>query len=272
MIIPNIITSIIPIMNCSLDNDIFLYYLDYKKNKMANNITSIQELENQATVILRETVDEDDDIDFEEEDDDIEFEEEDDGIEFEEEDDQQNPAIEIFGNKYDRDTAIVVFIILFIWCVIWGVTGLWRTLIRRDFTFIFIFVIFCVYMLAMIASSGRTSGGVVYELNILLTVEQMISILFGTIVLFTLFGHNLPIHTNCKTVIFRLSLSIVIILTTASLWVNVWTSGRSFRALRKFKQGIYNVSLTLFILIGLIYLKAGNSTDSKQGCYTMRPI
>lgn len=122
--------------------------------------------------------------------------------------------------------------------------------------FSIIFWLYILYTLANIQSSDHTSGGVVYELNILLTVEQMISILFGTLVLFMLFHHNVKIHDNCKPVVFKLAVSIVIILTSASLWVNVWTTGRAFRAVRKFKQGIYNIALALFMITGIIFIRS----------------
>lgn len=176
---------------------------------------------------------------------------------------KQNPIIAFAGQEYDRDSTIVGLLILFMWSLIWRSSGLSKAL-EHDTSFKFIYFIFAIYVLLNISTSGKTSGGVVYELNILLTVEQMISILFGTVVLFALFGKNLPVHENCRPVVFRLSMSIVVILTTASLWVNVWTSGRTFRAVRKFKQGVYNVALTLFIIIGLIFIKGNECAKTKK--------
>jgi hypothetical protein len=85
-----------------------------------------------------------------------------------------------------------------------------------------------------------------------MNVEQMVSILFGTMILFLLFFEKLNIQPNCKQLIFKISNSIIIIMTMIGLWVNVFSSGRSFRTLRKFKQGVYNISLMLFLIIGII--------------------
>ena len=128
-------------------------------------------------------------------------------------------------------------------------------MLKHDPLFRIIKLLFIAYLLVNWYTSGTSSGGVVYELNILLTVEQMISILFGTVVLFTIFSDKLNVHTSCKSVIFRLNMSIMVILTAASLWINVITTGQMFRAIRKFKQGIYNVALTFFIIVGMIYIK-----------------
>ena len=170
-------------------------------------------------------------------------------------DERRNPVVPFFGKDLDRDSLIVFSIIIGIWVLIWTTSGLWKVL-EYDSIYTLLFFMFITYVLMQIYTSGTSSGGVVYELNILLTVEQMISILFGTIVVFTIFSNNLKshygVHDNCMKIVFRLCVSIIIILTTASLWVNVITTGRSFRAIRKFKQGIYNVALTLFIIIGLI--------------------
>ncbi len=165
-----------------------------------------------------------------------------------------NPVIHLFGRKIDRDSVVVHFLIIVIWTLIWFGSGM-ATIVGKDIIFSVVFGLFILYNLASIMTAGHTSGGVVYELNILLTVEQMVAILFGTMVLFTLFYKNLPIQSSCAPVIFRLCISNVIILTLSSLWVSVWTSGRAFRSIRKFKQGIYNIALIVFIVIGILFLR-----------------
>ena len=170
----------------------------------------------------------------------------------------QNPVICVFGARLDRDTSVVMLLIIAMWCAIWAYSGLWRTLFN-DLSFLVVFLAFIAYLLTSMVTSGTSSGGVVYELNILLTVEQMISILFGTVVLFALFSHKIPVHDSCKPVIFTLTMTILLLLTIASMWVNVWTSGQAFRAVRKFKQGIYNIALCLFVVIAMIFLKGSSS-------------
>ena len=177
--------------------------------------------------------------------------------------DKLNPTISLFGVKYDRDSFVIGFLIIFIWAIVWITSGLRRTLFK-DYSMTAIFFIFIIYILVNIFTSGKKSGSTIYELNILLTVEQMISILFGTVILFALFEKNLPVHQNCRSVIFKLNVSIIIVLTLASMWVNIFSSGRSFRFLRKFKQGIYNVALMLFIIIGLIFYKGNNCPKFKS--------
>jgi hypothetical protein len=172
---------------------------------------------------------------------------------------KENPTIYILGKHIDRDSFIVHMIIIAIWIFIWHMTNLLRA-VWKDAIFTTVFLSFIIYNLASIATAGTSSGGVVYELNILLTVEQMVSILFGTIVLFALFHKNIP-STKCEQIVTSICVYNIIILTISSLWVSVWTSGRAFRSIRKFKQGIYNIALSLFILIGVIYLKSFNLND-----------
>jgi hypothetical protein len=160
-----------------------------------------------------------------------------------------NQAVNLFGYNFDIDTIIIVFVILTIWFLVWKTTGLFDQLFGI-FIFKFIFVLFIVYMLSNILTSGTTSGGVVYELNILLTVEQMISILLGTIIMFTLFLPRLGLmDPKLQDITFKINLSIITILASASMWVTVITSGRVFRGVRKFKQGMYNMALILLIII-----------------------
>jgi len=146
------------------------------------------------------------------------------------------------------------------WVLIWHSTGLLKQM-RTNMSYAVVFSLFILYQLANIITSGNKSGGVVYELNILLTVEQMISILFGTIIVFVLFHEKLPIHDKAKPVIFRLALFIVGLLGFASLWLNVITSGRAFRAIRKAKQQFYNISYSLFILIAMISYSSSVSSS-----------
>lgn len=164
------------------------------------------------------------------------------------------PMFLLFGEQVDKDSAIVIYMIIFLWIVLWRVSNLYKTL-KYDRIFSIIFFSFIFYMLMNITTSGTTSGGVIYELNILLTVEQMISILLGTVILFTLFEHKLPIHESCRGIIKRIMFLIIIILTLSSLWVNVITTGRAFRAIRKFKQGVYNIALILFMIVCLLFIK-----------------
>lgn len=167
-----------------------------------------------------------------------------------------NPTWSLFGLQLDIDSTIVVFLNILIWAIIWYISGLYKTL-KHDPLFTGIFVAYVLYMLANIYTSGSTSGSVVYELNILLTVEQEISILLGTMLMFAVFKDRLTLHPNCVKVVNTLILSCLIVLTSASLWLNVFSTGRSFRAVRKFKQGIYNIALSLFLIIMLIYIKEG---------------
>jgi cation transport ATPase len=173
---------------------------------------------------------------------------------------KKNPHFTIFGKDFDIDSMIIGIILVIVWITIWKTTGLWKTL-KYDISFIIIFFMFILYTLLNIYTAGVTAGGIVYEMNILTSVEQMISILYGTMVLFALFGKNLPVHENCRPIIMKLIMSIIIVLTVSSMWINVWVTGRAFRAVRKLKQGSYNVSLALFIIIGLILLK-GNKCQS----------
>lgn len=175
---------------------------------------------------------------------------------------KRNPVIRMFGHDIDRDSLIVHSAIIAIWIFIWYGTGL-KKAIGKDVIFSVVFVLFIIYNIASIATAGTSSGGVVYELNILLTVEQMVSILFGTVVLFSLFHKNIPVNENCKAIIHRICISNVIILTISSLWVSVWTSGRAFRSIRKFKQGIYNIALALFISVGIIFIKGNCNIEQK---------
>lgn len=166
----------------------------------------------------------------------------------------QNPVVRIFDYDLDVDSITVSLLIVFMWSLIWYGSGLYKTL-RYDWVFSLIFILFIVYIVTGVLSAGTTSGGIVYELNILLTVEQMIAILMGSVILFTLFSKNLPAPEGCSPIVFRLLMSNVVILMIASLWVNVITTGRAFRFIRKLKQGIYNIALTFLIIVGIIYIK-----------------
>jgi len=166
-----------------------------------------------------------------------------------------NPTILVGGRKLDYDTMLVMLVTVVAWITIWQQSGLLSQILRNP-SLLFVFVAFIGYSIMNVYTSGTTSGGVMYELNILLTVEQMISILFGTMVLFAVFYQRIPfIPDRCKFTIHKLIIPIVMVLTISSMWLNLVTSGRSFRALRKLKQGFYNIALALFIVITVVLLK-----------------
>jgi hypothetical protein len=169
-------------------------------------------------------------------------------------DEDKNPVLTVWGKEYDMDTVTVTVIILILWFFIWNSTGLIK-LAQQDNFYLFILVIFPMYMILNTSTSGVHSGGVVYELNILLSVEQMIAILFGTVVLFVLFIKNLPISPEWMVTMYTIGIIMIVLLCTASLWVNVVTSGRAFRMVRKGKQQIYNMCLILFVTMGTLFFK-----------------
>lgn len=175
---------------------------------------------------------------------------------------KQNPTFTFLGYKFDTDSAIVMGLLVFIWFIVWKSTGL-LSLVKYDLTFLVVFILFIIYCIINLYTSDTVSGSIVYELNILTSVEQMVAILYGTMVLFTLFHHFLPILDGCKNLVFKILISIVIIMTIISMWVNVFVTGRAFRALRKFKQGIYNIALILFLLVALIYIKQKDCSNLK---------
>jgi hypothetical protein len=168
-----------------------------------------------------------------------------------------NPTINIFGRDIDQDTLVIMSIMMVFWSLIFFRSGV-TDVLGNNMTLYAIFILFSLYLLANTFTSGNKSGGVVYELNILLTVEQMVSILYGTMVLFMLFNKNIPIIDSFKPAITSVSVIIIFLLTIASMWVNLYTSGRSFRFLRKFKQGVYNIALVCFSMILVIYLQSAN--------------
>ena len=45
----------------------------------------------------------------------------------------------------------------------------------------------------------------------------------------------------CRPVIFRINMTILILLTICSIWINIWTTGRAFRG-KKYKQALYNMA------------------------------
>ena len=167
----------------------------------------------------------------------------------------ENPTINVGGYELDYDTLLVMVVTVVAWITVWHQSGLLSQVLRNP-SLLFVFLFFIGYCIMNVYTSGTTSGGVMYELNILLTVEQMIAILFGTMVLFAVFYQRIPfIPDRCKLTIHKLIIPIVMVLTISSMWLNLVTSGRSFRALRKLKQGFYNIALALFIVITIVLLK-----------------
>ncbi len=166
-----------------------------------------------------------------------------------------NPTIEFLGYQLDVDSSVIMIASVAIWVFIWNSTGLLQN-VGRDWSYLAIFSFFIIYTAINMFTSGSKSGSVLYELNILLTVEQMIAIMFGTVIVFIIFNDKLMIHPVAKQIINKLGFAIVILLSFASMWINVITSGRAFRAIRKGKQGLYNIAYCLFIVIGLMAFKS----------------
>lgn len=168
---------------------------------------------------------------------------------------EQNPTFEFFDLSLDVDTTIVILGGILVWALIWYQSGLMKRM-SLDPLYMFIFSVFVLYQLLNVVTSSAKSGSSAFELNVLMSVEQMISILFGTLVVFTLFSDRLNLHPETQNMLRILSVDAILMLTVASMWLNVSTSGRSFRAIRKAKQMLYNIALALFVLGCILILKA----------------
>ncbi len=180
---------------------------------------------------------------------------------------RENPTVNLFGLILDRDSLFVTLTAIATWILIWSYTGLLQK-IPSNWIFLVIFSSFIIYTILNLLSSTPTSGNALYELNILLTVEQMVAILFGTVIVFVLFSDRLNIHVEAKRVIERIGYATLILLSISSLWVNVITSGRAFRVVRKGKQAIYNIAYVLFIAIGFLCFSASTQFDEVVGNLT----
>jgi hypothetical protein len=167
-----------------------------------------------------------------------------------------NPTLLFQGYEIDQDTAIVVAVLVTIWVLVWRTTGVYKTL-RHDILFSVIFVAFTIYLMTALVTSGHSSGSISYELNILLSVEQMVALLFSLVVVFTLFSYKLEVHASCSPVIKRINLAMLVLLSMTSLWVAIGNNARAFRGIRKFKQGMYNIVLIMFMVCALIILRGG---------------
>ena len=247
-----------PIQNLSFtdDDEINLEALlmnQQNPHAMGTNQPTYTENGAPVTMLQRQVVEEDEQDDVP-----IEEVEEDNVIDSDPLPESENPTIDVFGHKIDQDTLIIMGVMLVFWILIFFRSGV-TDILQNNTTLYTIFIFFGLYLLANTFTSGHKSGGVVYELNILLTVEQMVSILYGTMVLFLLFNKNIPISDTHKAVVNNLGVIIIFLLTIASMWVNLYSSGRSFRFLRKFKQGVYNIALVCFSMILVIYLQSYNN-------------
>ncbi len=185
---------------------------------------------------------------------------------------KSNPTIEFLGWHLDVDSTVIMLSSIAIWVLIWYKSGLFDVLPKDNSLYMILFGFFILYSIINMVTSGSKSGSVLYELNILLTVEQMVAILFGTVIVFTLFNDKLQIHQDQKSVITRVSVSIMILLSFASLWLNVITSGRAFRAIRKGKQALYNISYCLFIVIGLLAFNSSTTLTDVRKLLTTTPL
>lgn len=160
------------------------------------------------------------------------------------------PTIDLLGYTIDRDALIVGVCVLLLWILL-CLFILRNTGLSTVFSMAIglIMLLFAVYIIASVFSSEPSAGGVVFELANLTSVEQMISVITGSFILF--FGLMLFLPSpddRMKRVLCSLSLVSMLLIGAISMWVNTIMTGRAFRNLRKIKQAGYNIVLCLFII------------------------
>jgi len=120
-----------------------------------------------------------------------------------------------------------------------------------------IMALFAVYIIVAVLSMDPSAGGIVFELNNLTSVEQMISVILGSFVVFFGLIFFIPnVSINTRKVLITIACVSLLLLGIISMWVNTIMSGRAFRNLRRFKQAIYNMVLCLFVIQNWVLLSS----------------
>jgi hypothetical protein len=170
----------------------------------------------------------------------------------------KTPTILIAGHQVDRDAVILGVSTLIVWGTIcWYIMNNIQLPPMFKWPVTIIMSLFAVYIVVAVLSMDPSSGGIVFELNNLTSVEQMISVILGSFVVFFGLIFFIPsIPTETRHVLITLACVSLLLLGVISMWVNTIMSGRAFRNLRRFKQAMYNMVLCLFIIQNWILLSS----------------
>jgi hypothetical protein len=160
-------------------------------------------------------------------------------------------TIRFLGKDIDLKSLYISILAIISSILIWYYTDILSDLIV-DNNLLILFSVLIINFIAQIFTSSISAGSITLEQSKLLAVNQINSLLIGTILVFIFI---MKIHTDTNTKIFSVATILIIMNLLNSMNLSVRKNGSSIRTLRKIKEVFLNISITLFASLVYISMK-----------------
>jgi hypothetical protein len=159
-------------------------------------------------------------------------------------------TIQIRNMKFDKTSFIILISAMVIFTIIWAAAGLFGETKKTKGLFVIYIIAMKIFVYQIIYSSTFT-GNITYEQSNLVSLEQLGSMFVGSIVVLTVFISNIkPYKLHPKT--FTILMLCIMLGSLMYVVISFRKTGYNLRIVRKVKQAIFNIVISLFIAI--IYL------------------
>jgi len=145
----------------------------------------------------------------------------------------------IFGRRFDKNSVIITITSIIILNVVYMHFGYFQNGIKNpDMVVVYLFAI--VFLIGRLIMESDKYGGFVYEQESLLAIEQMNSLLLGSLVIIIYFGNDIVGDKR----LLRVSL---VLLLLNSLNIAVIEDGDRIKTIRTWKEGVLNFAIFLIV-------------------------
>jgi len=145
----------------------------------------------------------------------------------------------MFGRKFDKNSVIVSFVSFITLNAIFMYFDFFRNGLDNP-DVIGVYIVSVMFLIARLMMESDKFGGFVYEQEALYALEQMNSLLLGSLVVILYFGKDAVGHR-------KLLLLALAILLLNNLNVAVAEDGDDIKTIRSYKEGALNLSIFLII-------------------------
>ena len=153
-------------------------------------------------------------------------------------------TITILGRKVDKISFYIFLGSIIVIILLYYFSGVFK--LAQNHKYLYVLMIASVlFFVNQIFTSSTTTAGTAIERDELISLSELIIVLFSSLVLFFVFNKN---TRNNKILVIA-----IIILAINLIFISGQKSGTHYRTIRKVKQSLFNMALFMFIVFISLY-------------------
>lgn len=166
-----------------------------------------------------------------------------------------DPIIILFGYNIGLNNLVIKIAVIIITAIFWYIFGLF-SFAKDNVILQIIFACVLIIPLIQIFTSSYLSGSFTLETSKVIHIDQMLSALLGSVLIYIYIYNNILItNATNKRIINYMFLGLIFVILIMQMHVNVKISGSQLKSVHLAKESAFNMIILTLIAISSISLK-----------------